>query len=412
MKNINLLKLINFLFAAILLTACQSVKPKLNEGLWRGAFILTDQEIPFVFEVKGTNTDSTIVYLINGAERFPLKNITYSNDSVTIPIDLYDAVLTGKMEGNTINGRFKKLTTAKPDEGIPFKATFGNAPRFAASTEAPTVSLSGTWDITFINADQNEQTVGTFEQSGNLLTGSILTNGGDYRYLEGAVQGNKFQLSAFSGNSPYLAKGEFSSDSTFTGEFATAKHSTKIEGKRNPKAALADPYSFSKLKDGYTSVEFTFPDLNGNKVSLSDPKFKDKVVIVSILGSWCPNCLDETAYLSPWYKANKDRGVEIIGLAFERKNDFDFAKRTLSRLKERFDIRYDILFAGQSGTESASKALPALNGISAFPTTIFIDKKGKVRKVHTGFSGPATGKFYEEFKTDFNKLIDSLLAEK
>ena len=175
---------------------------------------------------------------------------------------------------------------------------------------------------------------------------------------------------------------------------------------------MADPYSFSKLKDGYTSVEFTFPDLNGNKVSLSDPKFKDKVVIVSILGSWCPNCLDETAYLSPWYKANKDRGVEIIGLAFERKNDFDFAKRTLSRLKERFDIRYDILFAGQSGTESASKALPALNGISAFPTTIFIDKKGKVRKVHTGFSGPATGKFYEEFKTDFNKLIDSLLAEK
>lgn len=412
MKNFNLLKLITFLFAVVLITACQSEKPKLAEGRWRGVFILPEQEIPFIFEVKGTNTDSTTVNLINGAERFQLKNTTYSGDSVTIPIDLYDAVLTGKLEGNTIKGKFKKLTTAKPDEGIKFKAEFGNAPRFPQSSVTPTVSLSGTWDIVFHDGDQIEKTVGIFEQKNESLTGSILANGGDYRYLEGAVQGNKFNLSAFSGNSPYLVKGEFSSDSTFTGEFITARNRTKIEGKRNPKAALADPYSFSKLKDGYSSVEFTFPDLDGNKISLSDPKFKGKVVIVSILGSWCPNCLDETAYLSPWYKANKDRGVEIIGLAFERKNDFDFAKRTLSRLVERFDIKYDILFAGQSGTESASKALPALNGISAFPTTIFIDKKGKVRKVHTGFSGPATGKFYEEFKTDFNSLIDSLLAEK
>jgi hypothetical protein len=81
-------------------------------------------------------------------------------------------------------------------------------------------------------------------------------------------------------------------------------------------------------------------------------------------------------------------------------------------LKDRFGIEYDLLFAGLSGTESASKALPALTGISAFPSTLYIDKKGKVRKIHTGFSGPATGKFYEEFKTDFNQLIDNLLAEK
>ena len=135
-------------------------------------------------------------------------------------------------------------------------------------------------------------------------------------------------------------------------------------------------------------------------------------MIVTVLGSWCPNCLDEAAFLAPWYKANKDRGVEIIGLAFERKNDFEYGKRTLSRLKERFDIRYELLFAGLAGTESASNALPALSGISAFPSTIFIDRKGNVRKVHTGFSGPATGKYYQEFQAEFNALIDELLAEK
>ena len=142
------------------------------------------------------------------------------------------------------------------------------------------------------------------------------------------------------------------------------------------------------------------------------PNYKGKVVIVAILGSWCPNCLDENAFLSEWYKTNSQRGVEIIGLGFERKNDFEYAKKALSNLKTRLGITYDILFAGQSGTANASKALPALNGISAFPTTIFIDKKGKVRKVHTGFTGPATGKFYEEFKVEFNTLIDKLLEEK
>ena len=177
-------------------------------------------------------------------------------------------------------------------------------------------------------------------------------------------------------------------------------------------AALADPYSFSKLKEGYSSIDFTFPNPDNVPVSLSDPKYKGKVVIVTILGSWCPNCLDEAAFLAPWYIRNKDRGVEIIGLAFERKNDFEFAKRTLTRLKSRFDIRYELLFAGLAGTESASKALPALTGISAFPSSIFIDKKGNVRKVHSGFSGPATGKYYQEFQAEFNALVDELLAEK
>ena len=412
MKNTYRIIALLSLLSGIFFGACQSEKPQLKVGIWRGAFILTDLEIPFVFEVKGQSPDSLTVDLINGAERFPLKNITYNNDSVTIPIDLYDAVLTGKLTENSIDGKFIKLTTAKPDPGISFKAEFGNSNRFPQSTEAANNSLAGSWDILFAGSDKPEATVGNFEETGGSVTGSILTNTGDYRYLEGVVQGKNFQLSAFSGNSPYLVKGEFTTDSTFTGEFITTRRSTTIEGKRNPKAALADPYSFSKLKDGYTSVEFTFPDLNGKPVSLADPKYQGKVVIVSILGSWCPNCLDETAYLAPWYKANKDRGVEIIGLAFERKNDFDFAKRTLTRLKDRFGIEYELLFAGLSGTESASKALPALSGISAFPSTIFIDKKGKVRKIHTGFSGPATGKFYEEFKIEFNQLIDSLLAEK
>ncbi len=400
------------LSAALLFNACQTGDNKLKDGRWRGEFVAADQKIPFIFEVTDANTDHPAAFLINGAERFPLKNITYRNDSVIIPVDLYDAVMTAKLTANTLTGKFRKLNTEKPGEGLTFLAVHGDIPRFPGSPETPAGSLAGTWDVLIGSGVQADKTVGVFDQKEASLTGSILTNTGDYRYLEGAVQGKKFQLSAFSGSSPFLVKGEFTSDSTFTGEFVTARKSTKMEGKRNPKASLADPYSFSKMKEGLSKIEFSFPNLENKPVSLTDPKYKGKVVIVSILGSWCMNCLDETAFLAPWYKKNKERGVEIIGLAFERKNDFQFAKRTLSRLRERFDIQYELLFAGLAGTESASKALPALSGVAAFPSTIFVDKKGNVRKIHTGFSGPATGKFYEEFQRDFNALIDELLAEK
>jgi len=405
---------INLLFSFIVigfLTSCQpGIKP-MKEGLWRGAFILPQNEIPFLFEVKGKSADSTFIYLINGADRFQLRNVTYSNDSVTIPLDLYSSILKGKLMENTFEGQLVKVNTDKPVAGIPFKAVSGDLPRFPKSNEAPSVSLSGTWDMNIISSDNTEKTVGNFDQKGSLLTGSILTTTGDYRFFEGVVQGRKFVMSAFGGSSPYLVKGEFSTDSTFTGEFITPRSASKIEGKRNPKAALPDAYAASPLKEGFKTIEFSFPNLEGKQISLADPIYKGKVVIVTILGSWCPNCLDENAFLSSWYKENHQRGVEIIGLGFERKNDFEFAKKSLTNLKTRLDIQYEILFAGQSGTANASKALPALNGIAAFPTTIFIDKKGEVRKVHTGFSGPATGKFYDEFKIEFNQLIDSLIAK-
>ena len=52
-----------------------------------------------------------------------------------------------------------------------------------------------------------------------------------------------------------------------------------------------------------------------------------------------------------------------------------------------------------------------LNKVIGFPTTIIIDKKGKIRETHTGFSGPGTGKYYAEWVNDFERLIDKLLNE-
>ncbi len=389
------------------LTSFQQDSKTLKEGIWRGVYTVPGNEIPFLFEVKDNS-----VFLINGEDRFPVKNIAYRNDSVFIPFDLYDAALKCRIEGNGLLGKLVKTAGGKVVSEVPFKAEYGNQNRFAVSNEKPAISSAGTWDINIGEGADVEKTVGNFSLKGSILTGSILTTTGDYRFLEGVAHGKTFELSAFGGSSPYLLKGEFTGENSFSGEFITPRKATKITGMRNAKATLPDAYKVSYLKEGYSTVAFSFPNLDGKMVSLSDPVYNGKVVVVTILGSWCPNCLDENKFLSGWYKENKKRGVEIIGLGFERKNDFESAKKSLTALKNRLDIEYEILFAGQSGTESASKALPQLNGIASFPTTIFIDKKGNVRKVHSGFSGPATGKFYEEFKAEFNALINELVAEK
>jgi len=411
MRNINTVIFIGLILITGFITSCHAPAKQLKAGLWRGVISVRENEIPFLFEVKGNATDSTSIFLINGEDRFELKKVVYSNDTVSIPIDLYDVVLKGKFTENSIDGQFIKGSSTKKLTTIPFNAKYGALPRFPKSGGDPLVSLTGTWDINIISGDNTTKTVGNFSQKGDLLTGSILESTGDYRFLEGVVNGKRFSLSTFGGSSPYLVKGEFINDSTFTGEFITIRQTSKLEGKRNSKAALPDPYSATHLKEGFSSIEFSFPNLEGKLISLSDARYAGKVVIVTILGSWCPNCLDENAFLSSWYKDNHQRGVEIIGLGFERKDDFESAKKSLSSLKNRLGIDYEILFAGKSGTDNASKALPALNGISAFPTTIFIDKKGKVRKVHTGFNGPATGKFYEDFKVEFNGLVDNLVKE-
>ncbi|MDR0659781.1 MAG: TlpA family protein disulfide reductase [Prevotellaceae bacterium] len=398
-------KIVCILIALIVLSGCGEVPKNLANGKWRGVFFTPDNiEIPFLFEVSGTR----FVMLINGEERISLPEATYRNDSIFIPIPAYDAILEAKIiSEEEIRGNQIKLYSGSQ---TPFKAIRTSAPRFISNGEYPKMFLTGQWQIIVPENDSAKQ-VGIFTQKDSYVTGSILTSTGDYRYLEGAVQGKKFYLSTFGGLTPYLVKGEFTNANSFTAEFITPSGGYKFDGMRNDNAILPDAYSTTSLNQGYSKLNFSLPNLEGKTISINDSKYTDKVVVVSILGSWCPNCLDEAAFLAPWYKENKDRGVEVIGLAFERKDDFEYAQQRLTQFKNKYQIEYEILFAGKVGKEAAQKALPELEKIPSYPTTIFLDKNGVVRKIHSGFNGPATGKYYEEFKEEFNRTINELLQE-
>ena len=257
----------------------------------------------------------------------------------------------------------------------------------------------------------DNNTIGIFKTENNLLKGTILTKTGDYRFLEGSSENGKFTLYSFDGNHLFIFKAELEGD-TLKGDFWSGKtFHQKFTGVRDENATLPDASKLTYLKEGYDKIEFSFPDLDGKQVTLNDPKYEDKVVVLQIFGTWCPNCMDETKFYKEWFDENKDRGVEIIGLAYEVKDDFEYAKSRVQKMKEKLHVNYDFVIAGTSNNVEASKTLPMLNHIMSFPTSIILDKKGNVRSIHTGFSGPATGDYYLKYMQEFNHLMDGLLAE-
>ncbi|MFT4153768.1 peroxiredoxin family protein, partial [Parafilimonas sp.] len=236
---------------------------------------------------------------------------------------------------------------------------------------------------------------------------------GDNRYLEGIVSGDSLWLSGFDGihSLLYTAKinGTNLTGTLYSGEKAKASFTAALDSN----AALPDAAAMY-VKNGEAGyLDFTFKDLDGNKVSIKDERFKNKVVVIDIMGSWCPNCMDETAFLSDYYKKNKDRGVEVISLAYELTTDFDRSKNSLLKFRNRFNVTYPILITGVSvaDTLKTEKTLPQLTEIGMFPTTIILDKTGKVSKIDTGFQGPATGEYYTKYIEEFAAYINRLLAE-
>ncbi len=395
-------------FIGFLLSSCAEQPTYLQEGSWRGVFNTHESQIPFTFIVEDDPAGLIKVSLTNGEERALLDSVRYKRDSVILPIEVYDALLIGKLHGDSITGYFRKIQSGK--QGIPFKAVRGKAPRFELSNQAPASSVNGKWSVSLINEkNESRYTVGLLNQQGTDVTGTILTTTGDYRFFQGVADGDSLKLSGFSGSNPSLLLAKIVDSTHLVGEFISPGGKTKLIAIKSDTAKLPDAYSLTYLNKGYDKLSFTFPDLTGKQVSLEDEKYKGKVVVVIIMGSWCPNCVDEAAFLSPWYKENKARGVEIIGLSFERKDDLDFARERIGKFIKRLDVQYDILFAGLANKAKAGEKLPALNAVLSFPTTIIIDREGKVRKIHTGFSGPATGEYYQEFIRHFNEDITSAL---
>jgi thiol-disulfide isomerase/thioredoxin len=387
---------------------------KAQSSRYRATIKIEGGILPFGLELQKKGDNTYKAYILNATEKFQTDDASISDDSLRIPISLFDAEIVAKMSGKNLMGIFRKNKGRKSFVQVPFMATLGYNYRFVPTQKtAKKMDLQGKWATNFVNTTTQKKgfAVGIFEQKGNIVTGTFLTTTGDYRYMDGNRVGDSLFLSTFDGSHTFLLKAKIKGDK-MTGKFSDSVLGFKhIEATKDDKAELPDVKKITYLKEGFDKLDFTFPNEKGEKISLSDDAFKGKVTIIQILGSWCPNCMDESRYLAPFYKKNKAKNLEIIGLAYEKNLDPEFFKAKMALIRKRFGIEYPLLQAGLNNSESATESLPMLNKVIGFPTTLIIDKKGKIRETHTGFSGPGTGKYYTEWVADFERLIDKLLKE-
>lgn len=406
-------------FIALLLIASLHAQAQMpiSTETYHATLDMQGQQLGFQLELEITANSSEAYAplnftLVNGVEQIAGEVIKRNDSFVCImPVFNTEIVFVGDNHLQEIHGRWYDHSR-QGNYFLPFKATQISKDekryRYFKQLTAPKANISGTFAVSFNDGESTDNTVGIFEQKNNYLTGTFLTTTGDYRFLEGEVSGDKFYLSAFDGSHAFIFQGKIISNDSIIGVFYSGIHYLSLfNGKRDANAKLPDESKLTFLKPGYDKISFSFPDENGKMVSLDDAKFSNKAVIVTITGSWCPNCMDETSYLSEVEDKFKKQGLEIIALSFERKTDPETFAWSINKVRTHFGTDFTYLNAGLPKT--AGDALPMLNKVMGFPTMILLDRNHQVVAIHTGFSGPATGKLFLDFQTKFEEELSKAL---
>lgn len=387
-----------------------------REGSWRMELDVRtggDEEpvvLPFLFDLQGDSAKWTLL-VHNGEETIVVDDVTITADTFHVRMPLFDSEFTGKPSSDSLITGYWHNHLKGPDYRIPFSARAGITQRFAQAPQG-VHDMNGTWECHFAEGTPDAYpALGIFTSENGRVTGTFGTETGDYRYLDGVVHGDSLLLSAFDGSHAFLFHAAFHGDSLI-GRFRSGTHSQEPwYAVRNAQFRLRDPDSLTFLREGYSMVDARLPDLNGDTVSLMDERFNGHVRMLQVMGSWCPNCVDETVLLKEMYDTYHDQGLDVVAIAFERYPEKPRAINALKHFKERLGVRYDVLYGGESRKEVASAKLPFLDHIMSYPTCVFIDRAGKVRRIRTGFYGPGTGEHYENYKRNLKAFIEQMLAE-
>lgn len=407
----NYLPVIIFLFFGSFTYSQNCADLNIKKGNWHAELQLNKEDVlPFEMTVvKKKKNYSFIVH--NGEEMITLDSVCLINDTVHVPFPVFNSELIftvinkKEIKGNWYN--YNKGNNYK----IAFTSNKSKSERFSfVNKKSVSADFAGKWEVTFEpNTNSAYPALGLFEQEGAKLSGTFLTETGDYRYLAGNSYNDSLFLSCFDGSHAFLFKADYSND-TLNGVFLSGNHwKSNWIGVKNENFELSDPEKLTYLVDD-KKLEFSLPDLNGDTLYYPNSDYTNKVVIIQIMGSWCPNCLDETKFFKELFEQYHSKGLEIISIGYETGDSFEDYVANIERLKNRLDLDFTFLVGGSASKNLAEQEFDMLNHIISFPTTIFVDRDGEVKRVHTGFSGPGTGIYYEEYIKKTNALIESLLA--
>jgi thiol-disulfide isomerase/thioredoxin len=374
-------------------------------GRWDATVVVNKLEIPFAFEIVGAGP-SLKGSFFNGERRVTSTASRYENGTFWLSFDQYATKLQMTVRDDQLSGEYQRARGAP----YPFRAVRASSTRSASTSNGP--SIAGSW--VFSAKSNKGETAFRFlaRQNGNEVAATILRVDGDTGTLSGTWKDGRYVLSHFSGARPLLLE-------------VTPIDATTLRLKQNgqteyvamradlprPKEAgePTDPALHTSVKDPSEPFRFAFPDLNGQLVSNEDPRFRGKVLIVNIGGSWCPNCHDEAPFLSSLYQKYQGKGLEVVLLSFEEGDQLANPTRLRAFIKE-YGIKYTVLIPGEP--DSLNEKVPQGVNLNSFPTSFILGRDGRVRAVHAGFPSPGSGDFYSKAEREVTGIVEKLLAER
>jgi thiol-disulfide isomerase/thioredoxin len=394
-----------------------AAQPTTITGLWDAVIVANDVEVPFRFEIATSGT-SAEGFFFEGDRKVGSTSGHFADGVLTLEYDFLNTTLQVKAEGDALVGTYQnKRANAKP-QAVRMRRF---VPVALDADDVP--ALEGTWEMrrvaAEVSAPRDTRTWHVFlRQSGAELSGSILRIDGDTGTLSGRWTGGKLRLSHFAGERPNLFEATRNADGTLGVTLnGTAHYLVVRSGEARAKGIPEppDPTRYTSVTDPSAPFQFQFPNATGKLVSNSDAEFLGKVVLITIGGSWCPNCHDEAPFLGELYKDFHARGLEIVALMFENDPDPKAAWPRIQSFVKRYSVQYPMLLAGSMQASPTSKtineALPQVVNFGAYPTTFFLGRDGRVRSVHAGFASPATGAEHTRLKQELRELVERLLAE-
>ncbi|MDQ3013103.1 MAG: TlpA family protein disulfide reductase [Acidobacteriota bacterium] len=404
------------LLLAIFSSGCQQ-KPVNPIGTWHGLIKNNSgEQVAFTLEVK-RDGEKIVGSLVNGNDRTLSTDGAFDGNKLTLQYDFYDASLGATIDGDKLDGTFTRQWQ-KQTLSRELHANRSNVSEKVSDN--PTVNISGEWVIKAGEAPKQTFWRAAFHQQGGAVTGTIIPVSGDWGELAGTFENGELRLNRFDGINCRIFSAKLTPQGTLEGiaDFGLFDPVRKVvaeritENNKEVVASLPDPLNYTRMSNPGEPFRFSFPDLDGKAISSTDDRFKNKVVVASITGTWCPNCHEEAPFLQEMYDRYKAQGLEVVALAFEYSGD---APRDLKQLKvfaQRYGLTYPVLLAGSTDEGEIQKKLPQLVNFGAYPTTIFIGRDGLVKRIHAGFEGKATGERFTKLKAETEQLVKELLAGK
>lgn len=395
------MRFILLFFACYLVVACSTKKPSPQSGYYALVFQTDNGNIPTRLSIS----DSTGWQIINAEEVIQIDSVILRNDSFFVKLPLFDSSLKGTWRKDSLMGEW--TDHSRQDYSIPFTATIETSASCARSVE----ELN--YDIVFSPADTTSSSKGVavLQQHGTCVTGTVLTETGDYRYLQGERKGNLLWLSAFDGTHLFYLTGTVVGDSITGGLFLSGKHwKEPWVAFKSASNTLRDPNAITSVRDGQ-QPEFTVLNSAGQTIRFDSTTWKNHVSIVQIMGSWCPNCTDESRFLKTLFDEHTTKGLRIIPVAFERGDNTIAACARVQKQFTQLGLSYPFYYGGHASKTAALTTFNFLDEVQSFPTTIFIDRQGKIRKIFAGFYGPGTGEEYTRHTEAISTFVDSLMTE-